>query len=116
MAQEFTNLSKAFEAFECSLQEGRYYDAHEDLEPLWFVRRFENDDEVRLWKGFINAAVSFELIKRGRYVPSKKAWSTYQKYLPLMESADSHRYPIYARMATIIEEIYHAQAMQMQGH
>ncbi len=62
------------------LDEQRFYDAHEVLEELWFAKRFENSKEVKLIKGFINAAVSFELIKRGRNAPSKKAWLNYLKY------------------------------------
>lgn len=103
MAQVSTDITKAFEAFEKSLEEERYYDAHEDLEALWFPRRFEEDDEVRLWKGFINAAVSFELIKRGRPKPSEKAWGNYLKYRVLLEQIQSVHYPMYVTIAQKIE-------------
>jgi hypothetical protein len=79
LAQELTDITEACEAFVRSLEEGRYYDAHEDLERIWFPRRFEQDDEVALWKGFINASVSFELIRRGRKEASE-GWETYLKY------------------------------------
>lgn len=104
MAQEFTGLKKAFDAFSLSINEGRYYDAHEDLEPLWYPRRFEEDDEVRLWKGFINAAVSFELFKRGRTKPSETAWATYIKYRGLLEGVDNDRYPIYVKITHLLEQ------------
>lgn len=103
MAQEFTGITEAFNAFALSLIEGRYYDAHEDLEPLWYPHRFEDNDEVRLWKGFINAAVSFELIKRGRPNPSERAWQTYLKYSPLLENLVTPRKELYVKMIQIIE-------------
>ena len=70
---------KIAEYIQC-LQEKRYYDAHEALEALWFPRRFEEDAEVKILKGLINAAVSFELRKRGRVMQSKKVWANYLKY------------------------------------
>ena len=63
LAKELASITASCEASIQSLEEGRYYDAHEDLEQIWFPRRFEDDNEVKLWKGIINAAVCFELIK-----------------------------------------------------
>lgn len=106
MAQEFTSITtitQACKAFVKSLEEERYYDAHEDLEQLWFSRRFEDDDEVRIWKGFINAAVYFELIKRGRMEASEKAWKNYQKYSPLLESLVTPHKELYVKIAQLIE-------------
>jgi len=73
----------------CCINEARYYDAHEALEEIWFPRRFEDDAEVKLIKGFINAAVSFELIKKGRPESSKKVWKNYEKYIILLGSFES---------------------------
>lgn len=106
MAKKLPSISEAFEDFECSLNEERYYDAHEDIEALWFLRRFDDDDEVRLWKGFINAAVSFELIKKGRPTSCVKAWRNYQKYLPLLGQFDTQHHDIYAKTAKKIGEIH----------
>jgi len=66
------------------LHEERFFDAHEVLEEVWFTRRFEESNEVKLLKGFINAAVSFELLKRGREKPAKNVWLTYLKYRQLL--------------------------------
>ena len=111
MAKESPTVESACEAFLKSLQEERYYDAHEDLEALWFPRRFEKENEVMLWKGFINAAVCFELIRKGRLEPSKKAWSNYQKYLPLLAGLKTVHCEIYDKIANLIEkkhkEIYY---------
>lgn len=104
MAQESTSIIEAFEAFARSLDEGRYYDAHEDLEHLWFPRRFEKNDEVKLWKGFINASVSFELIRRGRLKPSMRAWQTYLKYLSLLETLVTPHKELYGKIAQLLEQ------------
>ncbi|WP_295012945.1 DUF309 domain-containing protein [Sulfuricurvum sp.] len=103
MAQESASITQACEAFVRSLEEGRYYDAHEDLESLWHPRRAEENDEVRLWKGFINAAVCFELIKRGRPKPSETAWQTYLKYSPLLEHLVTPHKQLYVKIVQIIE-------------
>lgn len=106
MAQEYADIVNAFAAYERSIREGRYYDAHEDLEVIWHPSRFEDRDEVRLWKGFINAAVSFELIRRGRSEPSRRAWNTYQKYAVLSEGFVTPRKELYVTMSKIIETHY----------
>lgn len=103
METEFERITHACEAFVLSLKEGRYYDAHEDLEALWFPRRFEENDEVKLWKGFINAAVCFELISKGRPKPSEIAWKTYLKYRPLLEMCNSKHCPTYVKIVQLLE-------------
>ena len=98
------NHSQALKNFIVSLDESRFYDAHEDLEEIWFPRRFEEEDEVNLLKGFINAAVSFELIKKGRLEASKKVWKNYLKYLPLLQVLDSKHIQIYKGIALHVEQ------------
>lgn len=97
-------MTGACEAFLISLQEERYYDAHEELEALWFPRRFEDNDEVKLWKGFIAAAVCFELIKKGRPKPSQTPWQTYTKYLALLEGLETEHYELYVTMVQFIQQ------------
>ena len=89
--------------FVLCLEEERFYDAHEALEEVWFPRRFEDDKEMKLIKGFINAAVSFELTKRGRPNPAAKAWGNYEKYRPLLETFTSINTPYYERLALRVE-------------
>lgn len=103
MAKESPTVAQACDAYLKSLQEERYYDAHEDLEALWFVRRFEQDDEVKLWKGFINAAVCFELIKKGRSKPSETPWKTYLKYVALLDDLETQHNELYVTMVQFIE-------------
>jgi hypothetical protein len=101
-----TKLEIALDSFLNSLNEQRFYDAHEDLEELWFPKRFEDDDEIRLLKGFINAAVSFELIKRGRPNPSKKAWANYLKYKTLLNTINSPYKQKYKDISLHVEQIH----------
>ncbi len=91
--------------YKTCIDEKRYYDAHEVLEEAWFPRRFEEHHEVKLLKGFINAAVSFELHKRGRTDQSKKVWKNYLKYRPLLQKIDTHKKEFHA-LSRYIESIY----------
>jgi hypothetical protein len=75
---------KEVEQFLKCLLEGAYFEAHEVFEEIWFPKRFEKDDECKLLRGYINAAVSFELIKRGRPKSAQKVFRTYLKYKPLL--------------------------------
>ena len=86
------------------LDESRYFDAHEALEELWFPARFEKNPEVLLLKGFINAAVSFELVKRGRPEPSKRAWNNYLKYRVYLDEI-AIKEPLYLQMANAVEQL-----------
>ncbi len=81
--------TKYLNNFIICLNEERYFDAHETLEVIWFVRRFEKNDEIQLLRGYINAAVSFELIKRKRLNSAKKVFKTYLKYKVLLPKIDS---------------------------
>ncbi|MEN4053685.1 MULTISPECIES: DUF309 domain-containing protein [Sulfurimonas] len=91
--------------FKACLREERFYDAHEALEVLWFPQRFEATNETKLLKGFINAAVSLELIKRGRVKQSKKVWLNYLKYRQLLFSIDSPYLNEYYKLSRTLEHI-----------
>ncbi|MDA7817926.1 DUF309 domain-containing protein [Sulfurimonas sp.] len=91
MREEITKQKhkELLDEFKDLLDESRFYDAHESLEEIWFPRRFEDDAEMKLLKGFINASVSFELIKKGRLESSDKVWKNYIKYIPLLDVVES---------------------------
>lgn len=96
---------RLLEMFISQINNNNFYEAHESLEAIWFPRRFENSDEMRLLKGFINAAVCFELIKKGRKESSKKVWKNYLKYRPLLykvQSSHLNKYHFIARHVEII--------------
>jgi len=97
-------LEKQISLYKRCLQEHRYYDAHEALEELWFPRRFEQSNEVKILKAFINAAVSFELHKRGRPQQSAKVWQNYLKYRGLLFKVGKEYLPHFYRLSREIEE------------
>jgi len=93
------------DTFITCLDEERYFDAHEALEEVWFPRRMENDVQMNLIKGFINAAVSFELTKRGRPESASKVWKNYEKYIPLIDTFQSVNTPSYRALALKVEAL-----------
>jgi len=102
MSKDYT---EHLDRFVLCLDEERFYDAHEALEEIWFPRRFEKDQEMLLLKGFINAAVSFELTKRGRPQPASRAWQNYEKYRPLLEAFESHNTNYYKKLSFRLEKM-----------
>ena len=68
-----------FEKFKNLIIQKQYYKAHEVLEEVWHPMRKSLHPDRDIIRGFINAAVSLELKKRGRnnYL---KVWKTYQKH------------------------------------
>ena len=97
--------NELLDEFITNLDKEEYYDAHESLEEIWFPRRFEDCDEVRLLKGLINASVSFELVKKGRIESSKKVWKNYLKYKPLIENIESEYIQRYREIIIHVEKI-----------
>ncbi len=98
-------MIKKIDEFVVCLDEARFYDAHEALEEIWYPRRFEDNKEVKLLKGFINASVSFELFKQGKILQSKKVWKNYLKYRPLLYKVQSIHSNHYHMIARYIERI-----------
>lgn len=101
-----SKYEKQLDSFIKNLQSENFYDAHEDLEVLWYERRFEESDEVKLLKGFINASVSFELRKKGKIEASQKVWNNYLKYKDLVNKIDSPHVEKYHLIIKIIDKIY----------
>lgn len=99
-------MTKQIKEFRLCLDEERFYDAHEALEEIWFPRRFEESHEVMYLKGLINAAVSFELLKRGRVKQSKKVWLNYLKYRQLFFKTDSKHLNELYQLSRYIEALH----------
>lgn len=99
-------MTKHIEAFRYCLEEERFYDAHEALEALWFPRRFEESNEVKYLKGLINAAVSLELMKRGRVQQSKNVWRNYLKYRQLFFKLESPHLNDLYQLSRYVELFY----------
>ena len=81
-----------FEKFKKNLRDKNFYDAHEDLEELWFPKRFEKTNEVLFLKGLINSAVCFELFKQNKIPQANKVWKNYLKYKDLINHLEEHFY------------------------
>ena len=96
---------KKIDEYKKCLRQERFYDAHEALEEIWFPRRFEDNAEIKLLKGFINAAVSFELLKKGRIPQSKKVWLNYLKYRQFLFKVDSPYLNEYYQLSRTIESL-----------
>ena len=96
--------TEKLDEFILCLDERRYYDAHEALEEIWFPRRFEDSDEIKLLKGFINASVSFELRKQDKVQQGKKVWKNYLKYRPLLYKVTSPYLNNYHALSRYIDE------------
>lgn len=77
------------------LDQDLFYSAHETLEEIWFPLRFEDNKEVRLIRAYINAAVSFELVKRGREKAGLKPWGFYLNNKQLIEYAPKEHLKYY---------------------
>ena len=101
----YSKHARLIKEFTLCINQERFYDAHEALEEIWFPRRRENDNEVKLLKGFINASVAFELIKRGREKPSQKAWANYIKYRPLLYKLSSPFLNDYHKLSRLLENL-----------
>ena len=98
-------MKHKIEEFKQCLDAEEFYDAHEALEEVWFPRRFEKSNEVKLLKGFINASVSFELRKRSKIKQSQKVWLNYLKYRQLLFKVNSPYQNDYYLLSLYIEKI-----------
>ncbi len=77
------------EEYKNLINQQRFFEAHEVLEEFWFPKRKAKSREVLIAKGFINAAVAFELKKRGKIHNAKRVWKTYLKYSQLIANSDA---------------------------
>jgi len=80
------DLGGALKVYLKLLDEGEYFEAHEVMEEAWHPLRLKKDPLANLVKGFINAAIGFEHLKRKRNNADKKArrvMESYERYIPL---------------------------------
>ena len=80
MLKENHNLEEALEEYLTLLEQEQYYDAHEALEEAWHPLRKANHPLKNLVKGLINAAVSFEHLKRNKTDAKRKATTVYKSF------------------------------------
>ena len=99
---DIESLQQQKESYLKQLKDDLFYEAHETLEDLWFPLRFEKDDEVRLIRAYINAAVSFELVKRGREKSGLKPWGFFNRYKHLIEEVVPEHKTLYEEIEEYI--------------
>ena len=104
-------LQQQIQLYKQYLQENAFYDAHEALEELWFPERFSQSNDTKLLKGFINAAVSFELQKRGRHEQSKKVWKNYLKYRNLLFQAKKENLNHFYQLSRYVEKFQREKSL-----
>jgi uncharacterized protein len=84
-----------------------YFEAHEVLEEVWHPLRRSGDTRRDIVRGYINAAVSFEHIKRDRGDVKSKALTTmsaYERYKDFHhESVELER--LFGEMEELVERI-----------
>jgi len=73
-------IAVALDAFGKLLDQALYFEAHEVLEGAWIEAKKYNHPQTLLLKGLINAAISFEHIKRNRPHSLKSSRITIQSY------------------------------------
>jgi hypothetical protein len=74
------DLESALKAYLKLLEQEEYFEAHEVMEEAWHPLRIRQHPLSNLTKGFINAAIGFEHIKRDRKNAHKKAKRVMESY------------------------------------
>ncbi|MEA2027871.1 MAG: DUF309 domain-containing protein [Campylobacterota bacterium] len=73
-------IAVALDGFDTLLDQARFFEAHEVLEGAWIEAKRASHPQTLLLKGLINAAISFEHIKRNRPHSLKSSRITIQSY------------------------------------
>lgn len=92
------DLGGALKHYLALMDAAEYYDAHEVLEEAWHPLRLGKDPLANLAKGLINAAVSFEHIKRHREnyaAKARKVMVSYERHKHLCREGIIH-YELFA--------------------
>jgi hypothetical protein len=83
-------ISNYLEEFDNLLKKEKYFEAHEVLEEFWKGCKKDSNlqNVAKVLKGFINAAIAFEHLKRNKpksIKVAKKAFEAYLKYQSLID-------------------------------
>ena len=87
------DLEGALKAYIELLEQEEYYEAHEVMEEAWHPLRLSNHPMKNLAKGLINAAITFEHIKRNKKNVQEKAVkviASYERYKHLCSDQIEH--------------------------
>jgi len=102
MTQE---IADALREFDSLIDASAYFEAHEVLEQVWIKAKAINHPQTLLLKGLINAAVSFEHLKRNRSHSLKSSRITIQAYYRYRHliTPDIEHYALYENTQDTIE-------------
>lgn len=98
------DLEGAIKSYLQLLDEEEYFEAHEVMEEAWHPLRLRKHPLANLAKGYINAAITFEHIKRDRKnvkEKAKKVLASYERHRHLCVEGIEH----YALFKTCEEKI-----------
>ena len=87
------NINDVLQKFISLLEDEKYFEAHNALEPLWLKMKKEHHSYTDLTRGLINAAVAFEHIKRDTptaMTKARKTFAGYLKYRHMCRSCDEN--------------------------
>jgi len=101
------DLASALRAYILCIENKDYFDAHEVLEEAWHPLRLRKDPLRNLLKGYINAAICFEHIKRDRKNSRDKAQRvlvSYTRYSDLCKEGIPHE-GLFFEAKTLIESL-----------
>ncbi len=87
------DLEGAIKTYLKLLDEKEYFEAHEVMEEAWHPLRLKKHPLANLAKGYINAAITFEHIKRDRKnvkEKAKKVLASYERHKHLCVEGIEH--------------------------
>ena len=101
------DLEGALKEYIKLLEEEEYFEAHEVMEEAWHPLRLKKHPLANLAKGYINAAITFEHIKRNRKnvkEKSQKVIASYERHKHLCVEEIEH-YNLFKEAEKKIEDL-----------
>jgi hypothetical protein len=101
------DLEGALKTYLKLLDEEEYFEAHEVMEEAWHPLRLRKHPLANLTKGYINAAIAFEHIKRNRKnvkQKAKKVLASYERHKHLCVKEIEH-YALFKKSEEKIESL-----------
>lgn len=101
------DLAGAVKEYLRLLEEEEYFEAHEVMEEAWHPLRLKKHPLANLTKGFINAAIGFEHIKRGRKnasIKAKRVMESYDRHIHLCRE-DIKYYALFLEAMQKVEKL-----------
>jgi hypothetical protein len=95
-----------FKRFLEVVKENDFVEGHEVLEDRWneYKKIEELKEESYILKGLINGSTALALKVKGKDEGAKRVWSTFLKYLPLIDSINSKHTNFYNEAKKLLFE------------